>query len=232
MGKIGYGYGSEWHLLRYLGYHRQLLQKTILSETGGDQIQWLDFKFSRRNIPLSQDQEWKGIEFITDSDVNNRWKNFWPQTGNPPNWDAVGQLISKNGQEWLLVEAKAHLEELYRDCSAKQKSKQMIIKAMDIAKKSYRAEEVEVKKWLSPYYQFCNRLSVLHFLIKECNPPVPARLVLIYFYGDQMLNQECPQSPEEWEPELKKMHHEVGLDKKSELLNRVHRVFLPVILVK
>lgn len=22
MGTIGYGYGSEWHLLRYLGYHQ------------------------------------------------------------------------------------------------------------------------------------------------------------------------------------------------------------------
>ena len=29
MGKIGYTYGSEWHLLRYLGYHRNELNRQI-----------------------------------------------------------------------------------------------------------------------------------------------------------------------------------------------------------
>src|SRR4030067_1741802 len=29
MGRIGHAYGSEWHLLRYLGRYRKLLDRTI-----------------------------------------------------------------------------------------------------------------------------------------------------------------------------------------------------------
>ena len=52
MGTIGYGYGSEWHLLRYLGYHRHYLSQEILNMIGGEILQWLDFKFSPANVPL------------------------------------------------------------------------------------------------------------------------------------------------------------------------------------
>jgi hypothetical protein len=64
MGKIGYGYGSEWHLLRYLGYHRDYLQNSILQITGGSHIQWLDFPFSTVNQALHHDQEWQGKEIL------------------------------------------------------------------------------------------------------------------------------------------------------------------------
>ena len=43
MADIGYGYGSEWHLLRFLGYHRNALDSPILRATGGQEIEWLDF---------------------------------------------------------------------------------------------------------------------------------------------------------------------------------------------
>lgn len=66
MGKIGCGYGSEWHLQRYLGRHRELLREEILSITGGDDIQWLDFNFSNSNEPLMRDRELKGVEFLDE----------------------------------------------------------------------------------------------------------------------------------------------------------------------
>ena len=47
MGKIGYGYGSEWQLMRFLGHHRNRLDEEIKKQIGekGD-LHWLDFNFS------------------------------------------------------------------------------------------------------------------------------------------------------------------------------------------
>ena len=228
MGKIGYGYGSESHLLRYLGYHRGYLQNSILESTGGIQIQWLDFCFSTLNEPLRHDQEWQGIDFIHDSEVRKKWNIFWPQTGNPPNWDAVGKLLGETGEEWLLIEAKAHIMEMHSSCAATHsKSKEMINKAMLVAHGSF-ASRTPTAQWLSPYYQFCNRLSVLHFLMRECVPPIPTRLIVIYFYGDKNGNQECPQIAEDWDSAIEKMYDTVGLVRKSVLFQRVHHIFLPV----
>ena len=164
MGKIGCGYGSEWHLLRYLGYHRQELNDEILSKTGGEKIHWLDFKFSKSDEPLMADRELKGVEFL-NSHVNEFWRNYWPQRGNVHNWDAVGQLFIDGKREWLLVEAKAHVGELKRKCGASSpNSIKKISDAMEGAMKSFDVKDVVVDKWLSPYYQFCNRLTMLHFL--------------------------------------------------------------------
>lgn len=229
MGKIGYGYGSEWHLLRYLGYHRECLQNSILESTGGSQIQWLDFGFSTVNQPLHQDQEWQGIDFIHEPEIRKKWNGFWPQTGNPPNWDAVGKLIGETGEEWLLVEAKAHLKEMNSSCAATHpKSIEMINKAILVSQDSFTASKAPITKWLSPHYQFCNRLAVLHFLMRECTPSIPARLVFIYFYGDKNGNQECPQIAEAWDSDIQKMYDTIGLDSKTELFQRVHKIFLPV----
>lgn len=227
MGKIGHGYGSEWHLLRYLGYHRLRLQEEILSKTGGDNIQWLDFRFSNINKSLNHDRELKGVEFL-DEYIKKLWRNYWPQTGNVQNWDAVGQLLTNDKREWLLVEAKSHVGELRSDCCAKSKSRQKIIDAMEQAMRSYHAEVIPVEQWLSPYYQFCNRLAMLHFLNFECDPTVSANLVMIYFYGDRVPYKECPNSPAEWKLFLGKLYQEVGLVKQSELMKRIHTIYLPV----
>lgn len=183
MGKIGHGYGSEWHLLRYLGYHRSALEEEILSKIGGNRITWLDFKFSNRNEPLKRDQEWKGLDFL-NKETQKEWKTWWPQTGNVQNWDAVGEIHYGDSKEWLLVEAKAHTNEIKSSCMAKsQDSKNMIRSNLMETKKSFNAEDTPVENWLAPYYQFCNRLAVLHFLQKKSNSRIPANLLMIYFYG-------------------------------------------------
>ena len=46
MSKVGYGYGSEYHLMRYLAYHRGVLKQQVDEATGGELINWLDFPFS------------------------------------------------------------------------------------------------------------------------------------------------------------------------------------------
>jgi len=42
MAHIGYGYGSEWHLLQHLGRSRAAFTQRIESLTGCSDIKWLD----------------------------------------------------------------------------------------------------------------------------------------------------------------------------------------------
>src|SRR5437588_590472 len=57
--QIGCGYGSECHLLRYLGRHRQCLDKAQCDVIPADEVIWLDFPFDpRRTWP---DHEWERI---------------------------------------------------------------------------------------------------------------------------------------------------------------------------
>ena len=113
MGKFEHGYGSEWHLLRYLGYHRHNFSEQIIKVIGGKNIKWLDFRFPKSNLPSKLDRELVGLEFIDDQDVLNKWRSFWPQSGTSQNWDAVGKIHHDGHDEWVLVEAKAHLGWIY-----------------------------------------------------------------------------------------------------------------------
>ena len=111
MAEIGNGYGSECHLLRFMGRHRHLLDQRILTIVGGDSIDWLDFDFDpNKTWP---DAEIKSLDFLPQGhSVRAAWKGFWPHGGGIQNWDAVGQVRFANAEEWLLVEAKANLEHL------------------------------------------------------------------------------------------------------------------------
>jgi len=229
MGKIGYGYGSEWHLLRYLGYHRDELSKRVLKETGGEWITWLDFGYNLAMAPLNYDRELVGLDFIHDAKVKRGWKAFWPQTGNAQNWDAVGKINYGDHEEWLLVEAKAHLGEVISHCGAK--SEHSINKIKLAFEKTMRACcdcPMDVEYWLSPYYQFANRLAVLYFLMRECKPAIPARLLFIYFTGDQRIDVECPEKEDGWRPIVKAMEEKLGIDTRGDLYQRVKHLFIPV----
>lgn len=229
MGTIGYGYGSEWHLLRYLGYHRHYLSQEILNIIGADAIQWLDFKFSPANMPLKDDSEYIGLEFITDETVRTKWKTFWPPRGNAQNWDAVGKIQIDNVDEWLLVEAKGHLGEIKSSCGATNpESQQTIRTALQKTSQTFSKQATHVDNWLKPYYQYANRLAVLHFLMNECNPPLNARLLFIYFYGENRENANCPQNKQDWLPVIAEMKEWLGIDKKNSLEGRIHELFLPV----
>lgn len=46
MAKFGNGYGSECHLLRYLGRHRKRLDAAVCEVTGATGVHWLDFPFA------------------------------------------------------------------------------------------------------------------------------------------------------------------------------------------
>lgn len=225
MGNIGHGYGSEWHLMRYLGRHRRLLNEKVCEATGAELVDWLDFPFGTPDrLYLA---EHKGLEFLfgeAAANIKEKWEEFWPQTGNSQNWDAVGWLRKDTQPELLLVEAKCHEAELCSECGAKERGGlPLIVKSLDEAKSAFGASAGAC--WTKPYYQYCNRLAVLHFFHTN---NVPARLLFVYFTGDKMDGCICPNSEPEWEGILEAMYDHIGVPWSVQHAHGVHKVFLPV----
>jgi hypothetical protein len=224
MGMMGSGYGSECHLLRYLGRHRALLDQRILEETGATVADWLDYPFERtRTWP---DGEWKALDFLSDdAPAKTAWRRTWPQSGNAPNWDAIGRLRFGSDAAWLLVEAKANVEELRTSCQASPNGGRPMIEAF-LARTRQRLGAAADRDWLSGYYQLCNRLAALDLLNEHGSP---AHLLNIYFVGDRGdSRRSCPSNAAAWAPALEAMKEHVGLPSKHRLTARIHTLFLPV----
>jgi hypothetical protein len=229
MSKVGYGYGSEYHLLRYLGYQRGELNTKVDEATGGQLINWLDFPFSASPKSFYH-AEWRGISFLRDdaraAKVHEAWRAFWPQTGAAPSWDAVGVMNKRGATAWLLVVAKSHLGELKSDCAAGSKARPLIERALADTKEAL--DVAAERDWASPYYRFCNRLAILRFLLEH---GITADLLFLYFTGDEFARNPaivCPQSAAEWEPALAAMHESVGWPGNGTLAPHVHELFLPM----
>jgi len=129
MAEIGNGYGSEFQLMRFLGHHREELDSTIKKELREEgEIIWLDFPYD--STKKSGDSEYVGIEFLKNEtnyqSIQGEWKKFWPSVNNAQNWDAIAKI----GTRWLLIEAKAHKNEIISDCKASKSSKEIIIASM------------------------------------------------------------------------------------------------------
>ncbi len=173
MAQIGYGYGSEFQLLRFMGRHRNLLEK-IISETIGETgiFEWMDFGFSIPSVSITCDSELKGLSFLKASpkfnevydeyckyDIQNR--DSWQ------NWDAIFIL---NGVIYL-VEAKAYAGEM---ADNKKHGNESILQFM----KDMLPELPVTKKWLGLYYQLANRLATTALLQKH---GIKVKTIYIYF---------------------------------------------------
>jgi hypothetical protein len=228
MGEMGYGYGSECHLLRWMGRHRHALDKSILDKIKrvDGRIDWMDFAFHPKKAWA--DAELKGLEFFSEAqwrDLQNEWAKFWVVGSGIHNWDAVGWLHSATGKELLLVEAKANTGEILSDCQATSaRSLERITKALVSVQDCLGA--LSRNDWTKRYYQFANRLATLHFLKIQ---GVPAHLVYIYFVGDlNGAGRECPQTIAEWGAALQAQAEWINLPNTHPLSDRIHKVFLKV----
>lgn len=178
MAQIGYGYGSEYQLLRFLGHHRNDLEESITRVIGEGKFFWMDFNYANPKKVISGDQELSGLTFLENFfpnkyssikavyetyKINNR--NHWQS------WDAV--FI--HNDTLYLVEAKAHVSEL---CSGKKEhgdnSKDEILR--------YFKEQLPnlpvTRVWLGDYYQLANRLATAALLNKQ---GVKTKILYIYF---------------------------------------------------
>ena len=231
MAKIGCGYGSECHLLRWMGRHRKLFDKKVADAVGrpGESIEWLDFKFAP-NVEWPHkgwpDAEQKGLEFLYNQPgIKSKWESFWPTGRGIHNWDAVGWIGAEPNRELLLLEAKAHIAEMKSSCGAGPESTQKIKRAFESVKQGLGANPDA--DWLNGYYQAANRIATLHFLQRE---GIPARLLFVYFLGDRFPSpgKECPGSEKEWTPAIEAQLLHLGLGPHHHLADRIHKLFLPV----
>lgn len=232
MSKPGDGYGSEYHLQRYLRMRPDSLSSAVDAVVGGAVDAWLmDGPFWRASgSSYGAGEECRGLDFLpAKSDVRSDWASFWPMRGNTLNWDAVGRAHVHGAREWVLVEAKAHVREVFSSCGAKSdQSRSQIGAAMEGAKASLGIGSGS--DWMNGHYQFCNRLAALDFLTRR---GVSARLVFIYFCGEDASRYrakvECPADERGWSAALGEMYRRVGWPGNSRLKDRVHDLFLPVL---
>ncbi|HUT49161.1 MAG TPA: hypothetical protein VM325_07460 [Alphaproteobacteria bacterium] len=225
MAAIGDGYGSECHLLRYLGRHRERLDAAVIKATGAARLRWIDCPFEPSQ--KWKDGRWSRLDFLPDKNkARKKWPDFLPEQDKLQHWDAVGLAEIDGAVEWILVEAKAHLGELRSDCLASAGNGLTPIREALAEIKSDLGVR-EVLDWLSGYYQYCNRIAALWFLRRH---KLKARLLFIYFTGDEfpMHAFECPEDADGWSQALDERRRHVGLPADHDLSGRMHEIFLPV----
>ena len=128
---------------------------------------------------------------------------FWPQRGNSHNWDG----IFKVGNTWYFVEAKAHLDEAFQNCGAKNtESRKKIINAFEMT----CGNKDLAKKWIeSNSYQLANRMAFLYFC-KENG--IDAKLCYISFLnGFKKTPRLNVENASDWEKIWNEEYHNLQL---------------------
>ena len=240
MGILGHGYGSEFHLLRWMGRHREEFTRRVAERIGSHTVTWFDFDFNNGNpIP---DGEIHGFSFLSQGKCQDHVRDLlesvrnekpwcrWPDGGKSISWDAVGQTESGR---FVLCEAKAHKEELVSSISSDttKRSRDMIFDALEGTKNHIG---IDAKSdWRKRYYQFANRLYVQAVLDVL---GIDAVLLNIYFIGDAFPSDayQCPATKDEWEESIKKEYETLGIPREGNLFidKHVRELFLPVSLGK
>jgi hypothetical protein len=221
---IGAGHGSECHLLRYLGRHRRAFDLRAGKALGGEVLGWLDCHFDPTQAWL--DGKRAGLDFVEDAAVQAAWSAWWPQGGGSHHWDAVGRYRAGAETGWLLVEAKANLEELASDCTAEPEGGRARIEAALAEVKAALGVDA-ARDWLRGHYPYANRIAALHFLGAH---GVPAMLLSVYFTGDRTPNRTCPSDAAGWADALARQREQLGIRPGHPIHARVRELFLPVVL--
>jgi hypothetical protein len=224
MAIIGAGYGSECHLLRYLGRHRRAFDQRVGRTIGGEVLGWLDFHFDASRV--WPDRERCGLDFVEDRAVQAAWQAWWPQGPGIHHWDAVGRYRAGAETGWLLVEAKANVEELASDCKAKPGDGRARIEASLAEVKAALGVDA-ARDWLRGCYQAANRVAALHFLGAN---GVPALLLHVYFCGDRTPNRTCPADEAGWADALARQAALLGMGMEHPIQARIRALHLPVVL--
>ena len=217
MGKMALGYGSEFHLLRWTGRHRNKFDNRIKQLLNIDNVTWLDFDFS--NDITEPDMELVGLSFLEKEPnyqaVLSKWKEEWPQTGNSMNWDLVGYTVKNHIKTWVLIEAKAHIGELENDCKAGPKSLIKIVKALTKTANNIGTDIFKDSPWTKKYYQLANRIYILDLLKRN---DINSKLINIYFIGDKIeSSRKSPKDKNTWELEISKMKKYLNIEKSNSI---------------
>jgi hypothetical protein len=156
--------------------------------------------------PLCDDQyaEYRDEAFLDRlgvTAVRKPLERFWPRGG--PQWDALGRARSG---EAVIVEAKAHLNELYSPATRALDASVALIQA-SLAEAARAMGVAEGFDWSRQFYQYANRLAHAYFL-EQVNG-VPVTLVFVYFTGDA--DMKGPATRGEWDTAISTVHAALGL---------------------
>ncbi len=195
--------GSLKWIQKVVNAHPALLDRMLLPTLGARRIEWLS--------PLAADDfaEYRDRDFLVHlglGDLGDALSTFWPERG--PQWDA---LACSDASDVILVEAKAHIDEL---CSPPTKAGEASRQRIETAlKQATAALGVSPRgAWTDVFYQLANRLAHLHFLRRN---GVAAWLVLINFVGDTEMGG--PTNAAEWEAAYRIVNHVMGLGARHRL---------------
>ena len=165
-----------------------------------------------------------GNEFL---DLEDEWKKekgvlggFWPRQG--PKWDALAVVQGKNGHKGLLlVEAKAHVNEMRSKIKAvDDKSKKLIESTLEEAKQKF-GSEASLDIWLNHYYQLANRLAYLYILNEKIG--IPTWLVFCNFVDD---GTHKPTDINKWIKHYQEVFNVMDIrPASSELLSQIVTIF-------
>ena len=179
---MGYGYGSEFHLMRFLGHHRNLLNREIMKQIDheGD-ICWIDFDFNDGINSISGDEEKKGLgfvkelPFVSQEQYDSMYSEYHEYSiyglDSWQNWDALFFI----NETLYLVEAKAHVCEFISNQNTRKSDTEILRFMSDML--NNRGIIVD-NEWLKQYYQLANRLATVSLLNKH---GIKAKVLYIYF---------------------------------------------------
>jgi hypothetical protein len=144
-------------------------------------------------------------------------RDFWPSGG--PQWDGLATVENARREMGvLLLEAKAHIEEMASDCGAK--APESVAKIDKALAATQRHLGISGRDWKRGYYQLANRLAFLYFLNVVVR--VPTWLVLVNFVDDMT---HRPTSLAEWQAHYGQAFNSMGLRPASPLIERIVTVF-------
>lgn len=178
----------------------------------GEQIEW---RSPLQNDDFAEYRDGTFLDRLDLSELKPQLADFWPRGG--PQWDALG--VTSCGTR-LLVEAKAHVQEMCSPGSAASvKSLELIQARLDTTAKALNAKD-DIVAWHKNFYQFANRLAHLHWLRSL---GVDARLVMVNFLNDADMGG--PTSAREWHAAYQVAHHVMGLGRRHKLTPYIIEVF-------
>ena len=161
-----------------------------------------------RNEFLDWEDEWKRAK--------SQMKDYWPAQG--PRWDGIALVHGKDGRKGLLlVEAKAHVDEMTSKIKATDPNSIELIERTIEQTKTFLGSVAPMHTWLNHYYQLSNRLAYLYILNEKMK--IPTWLALVNFIDDE---SHKPTPINQWVNHYQEVFEEMGINfNSSNLLNRL-----------
>jgi len=231
MAKIGYGYGSEWQLLRMLGRHRNYFNELVLKSINkkhselNSNIEWLDFDFYGW-----KDKEIIGLDFLTKEEKAKSNDNPRKKCLKQQNWDSIGKI----GDTYILVEAKGNLDEFNKSDPGKAKGNSMpIIKSsIDKVITNHSLKNTNNKIWMGKgCYQTANRIIAYDYITKVLKKNAIILYVLFlndwecsYYPSTNSLSKKGVKDIKEWDIITNEKFVKMGI-KGSDIENNIVFVY-------